>query len=363
MSQNPLTQPFEMEGLSLANRVVMAPMTRSFCPGGVPGQDVADYYRRRAEGGVGLIITEGTYTGHEASGDSTHVPRMYGDAAVAGWKRVVEGVHAAGGKIASQLWNIGLRNPARLNLDPNVKLIGPSGIAGDGTVLSEPMSDATIASVIEHYGIAAANAKAAGFDAVELHAGHGYLIDQFFWDVTNKREDAYGGDYLARTRFASEVIASVRKGVGAGFPISFRFSQWKIGNYGAKLAPTPQALERILEPLGLAGTDIFHCSTRRYWEPEFEGSDMNLAGWTRKLSGKPTITVGSVGLSTEFTDREGVGNHTSIERLEEMLARGDFDLVAVGRALLADPNWFRKIQANDLESLVPFHIDLQQKLY
>lgn len=213
------------------------------------------------------------------------------------------------------------------------------------------------------YGIAAANAKAAGFDAVELHAGHGYLIDQFFWEVTNKREDAYGGDYLARTRFASEVIASVRRGVGPGFPISFRFSQWKIGNYGAKLAPTPQALERFLGPLVLAGTDVFHCSTRRYWEPEFEGSDMNLAGWTRKVSGKPTITVGSVGLSTEFTDREGVGNHTSIERLEEMLARGDFDLVAVGRALLADPNWFRKIQNNDLANLVPFHIDLQQKLY
>lgn len=363
MTHNTLTQPFEIKSLSMANRIVMAPMTRSFCPGGVPGEDVAAYYKRRAEGGVGLIITEGTYTGHEASGDSTHVPRLHGDAAVAGWKRVVDGVHEAGGKIASQLWNIGLRNPARLNCDPNVKLIGPSGIAGDGTVLSEPMSDATIASVIEHYGLAAANAKAAGFDAVELHAGHGYLIDQFFWDVTNQRDDKYGGDYLARTRFACEVIAAVRRGAGPDMPISFRYSQWKIGNYGAKLAPTPQELEKFLEPLILAGTDIFHCSTRRYWEPEFEGSDMNLAGWTKKVSGKPTITVGSVGLSTEFTDRDSVSSHSSIDRLEEMLDRGDFDLVAVGRALLADPNWFQKILADDVANLVPFHVDLQQKLY
>lgn len=363
MITSPLTQPFSMNGLSLDNRVVMAPMTRSFCPGGVPGDDVAAYYRRRAQGDVGLIITEGTYTAHEAAGDSTHVPRIYGDAAIAGWKKVVDGVHEEGGKIACQLWHIGLRNPARLNLNPDVVLVGPSGIANDGSTISEPMSEETAASIIEHYGIAARNAKSAGFDAVELHAGHGYLIDQFFWEVTNQRTDQYGGDYLERTRFACDAIKAVKAAVGPDFPLSFRFSQWKIGAYGAKLAQTPQELERFLEKLVLAGVDIFHCSTRRYWEPEFEGSDMNLAGWTKKLTGKPTITVGSVGLSTEFTDRDGVSKHTSIDRLEEMLARGDFDMVAVGRALLADPNWFKKIIANDTENLVPFHVDLQQKLY
>lgn len=338
-------------------------MTRSFSPGGVPGEDVAAYYRRRAESGVGLIITEGTYTGHEASGDNTHVPHMAGEAPLKGWKRVVEGVHEAGGHIASQLWHIGLRPPARSNRNEKTVLIGPSGIAGDGTVASEPMSEETIASVISHYGSAAANAKSLGFDAVELHAGHGYLIDQFFWDRTNRREDRYGGDYVARTRFAVEVIQEVRRSVGPDFPLSFRYSQWKIPDYTAKLAPTPQELEKLLAPLTDAGVSIFHCSTRRYWEPEFEGSDMNLAGWTKKLTGKPTITVGSVGLSNEFTDREGVSQHTSIARLEEMLARGDFDLVAVGRALLADHNWLQKVLGNDTGNFVPFHVDLQKTLY
>jgi 2,4-dienoyl-CoA reductase-like NADH-dependent reductase (Old Yellow Enzyme family) len=363
LTKSPLAQPFQLGHLTLANRLVMAPMTRSFSPGGVPGEDVAAYYKRRAEGGVGLLLTEGTYTGHVASGDNTHVPHMAGEAQLAGWKRVVDGVHEAGGRIASQLWHIGLRPPARSNRNPDTVLIGPSGIGGDGAVVSEPMTQAAIDDVIEHYGKAAGNAKAVGFDAVELHAGHGYLIDQFFWDRTNKRDDKYGGDFVARTRFACEVIAEVKRNVGADFPLSFRYSQWKIPDYTARLAPTPADLGRFLEPLSRAGVDIFHCSTRRYWEPEFEGSDMNLAGWTKKLTGKPTITVGSVGLSNEFTDREGVSTHTSIERLEAMLVRGDFDLVAVGRALLADPNWLRKILEDDVGSLVPYHLDLQKTLY
>jgi 2,4-dienoyl-CoA reductase-like NADH-dependent reductase (Old Yellow Enzyme family) len=363
LTKSALAQPFSLGQLNLPNRIVMAPMTRSFSPGGVPGDDVAAYYRRRAEGGVGLLLTEGTYTGHPASGDNTHVPHMAGEAALAGWKKVVDGVHEVGGRMASQLWHIGLRPPARSNRNPDVVLIGPSGIGGDGAVAGEPMSEADIASVIEHYGTAAANAKSVGFDAVELHAGHGYLIDQFFWDRTNKRTDIYGGDAVARMRFGAECVAAVRRAVGPDFPISFRYSQWKIPDYTARLAPTPQELEKLLAPLVDAGVDIFHCSTRRYWEPEFEGSDMNLAGWTKRLTGKPTITVGSVGLSLEFTDREGIAQATSIERLEEMLGRGDFDLVAVGRALLADPNWLKKVLGQDDGTFVPFHVDLQKTLY
>ncbi len=362
LTKSVLVRPLKIGQLELRNRVVMAPMTRSFSPGHVPGEDVAEYYRRRAAGGVGLLITEGTYTGHEASGDCTHVPSLSGEAALAGWRRVVEGVHAAGGRIASQLWHIGLRAPSRANRDASVVLVGPSGLGPDGNPVREAMSEEMIESAIAHYGRAAANAKAVGFDAVELHAGHGYLIDQFFWERTNKRTDRYGGDFVARTRFAREVIAEVRRAVGPGFPISFRYSQWKIPEYTVKLVQTPQELERFLEPLARAGVDIFHCSMRRYWEPEFAGSDMNLAGWTKKLTGKLTMAVGSVGLSKEFTEREGVAQPSSIERLEEMMARGDFDLVAVGRALLADPNWLTKVLSGDLEAVIPFHVDLQKTL-
>lgn len=354
-----LLRPYSLKTLSIANRVVMAPMTRMFSPDHVPGEDVAAYYRRRAEGGVGLILTEGTYLTHDSSGDNSRVPRVGGEAALKGWKRVVDEVHGVGGKIGLQLWHIGLRPPSRMHRDPNVRLLGPSGVIGDGTVLGEPMTTGEIEAVIASYGESAANAKALGFDAIEIHGGHGYLIDQFFWPATNQREDVWGTD---KTRFAAEVIASCRAAVGPDFPISFRYSQWKIHQYAYKLAPSPQELEVFLAPLVDAGADIFHCSTRRFWEPEFEGSDLNLAGWTKKVTGKTVITVGSVGLDLAFTDREGVAEPKGIERLEEMMARGDFDLVAVGRALLADPQWLQKILAGRVSELVPFSYDLEKTL-
>jgi 2,4-dienoyl-CoA reductase-like NADH-dependent reductase (Old Yellow Enzyme family) len=214
-----------------------------------------------------------------------------------------------------------------------------------------------IHGLVQAYAQAAADAKRIGFDAVEIHGAHGYLIDQFFWDVTNKRTDEYGGDLIGRTRFAVEVIEAVRAAVGPDFPIIFRYSQWKPVNYGAKLAANPEELEGFLGQLSAAGVDIFHASTRRFWEPEFEGSDLNLAGWTRKLTGKPAITVGSVGLDSEFTSlfMEGKGGQpASIDNLIERMEGGEFDLVAVGRALLADPAWAAKIRGDRTDELQPF---------
>ena len=111
MTRSPqaLFAPFSFKGLTLPNRIVMAPMTRSFSPGGVPGEDVAAYYRRRAEGGVGLIVTEGTYPPHPAAGFDPKVPHLYGQAALNGWRNVVDQVHAVGGHIFSQLWHVGLQ--------------------------------------------------------------------------------------------------------------------------------------------------------------------------------------------------------------------------------------------------------------
>lgn len=137
-------------------------------------------------------------------------------------------------------------------------------------------------------------------DGVELHGAHGYLLDQFLWAGTNRRTDAYGGDPVARTKFAAEIVAAVRETVSPDFPVIFRYSQWKQEAYDARLAQTPEELDAILTPLAAAGVDAFHASTRRYWLPEFEGSDLNLAGWTKKLTGRPTITVGSVGLDGDF---------------------------------------------------------------
>ena len=353
-----LFAPFRLGNLELPTRVVMAPMTRSFSPGGVPNAQVIEYYRRRAAAGVGLIVTEGTTVGHKAANGYPNVPRFYGEEALAGWKQVVDAVHAEGGKIVPQLWHVG--NVRKLGTEPDASVpgYGPMEKVKDGQVVVHGMTQADIDEVIAAFAQAARDAKAIGMDGVEIHGAHGYLIDQFFWEGNNQRTDGYGGDLAARSRFAIELIQAVRAAVGPDFPIILRYSQWKQQDYTARLVQTPEQLEAFLKPLSDAGVDIFHCSTRRFWEPEFEGSDLNLAGWTRKLTGKPTITVGSVGLDGEFlqfmvkTDK--VAEPASLENLLERLNKQEFDLVAVGRALLVDPDWALKVREGREQDILPF---------
>ncbi|MFF8292412.1 NADH:flavin oxidoreductase [Streptomyces sp. NPDC016309] len=354
-----LSRPVTLNGLTVPNRIVMAPMTRQFSPGGVPGEDVRSYYARRAAAGVGLIVTEGTYVGHESAGQSDRVPRFHGEEQLAGWAAVAEAVHAAGGTIVPQLWHIGM---VRRQDDPpfaGAPAVGPSGIRLDGTEgAGRAMTRGDLDDVIGAFAEAAAAAERIGFDGVELHGAHGYLLDQFLWAGTNRRTDAYGGDPVARTKFAAEIVAAVREAVSPGFPVLFRYSQWKQDAYDARLAETPEELEAILTPLAAAGVDAFHASTRRYWVPEFEGSDLNLAGWTKKLTGRPAITVGSVGLDGDFI-RAFMGEGAplqGIDNLLDRLERDEFDLVAVGRALLQDPQWAAKVLANRLDELKPYDV-------
>ncbi|KRW62500.1 NADH:flavin oxidoreductase [Pseudomonas sp. TTU2014-080ASC] len=366
MTASALFQPFTLGNLTLPTRVVMAPMTRSFSPGGVPNSKVIEYYRRRAAGGVGLIITEGTTVGHKASNGYPHVPRFYGEDALAGWQKVVEAVHAEGGKIVPQLWHVGSVRRIGTEPDASVPGYGPSEKVKDGNVIVHGMTKEDIQEVIAAFAQAAKDAKRIGMDGVELHGAHGYLIDQFFWEGSNKRTDEYGGDLAGRSRFAIELIKAVREAVGPDFPIILRWSQWKQQDYTARLVQTPEALEAFLKPLSDAGVDVFHCSTRRFWEPEFEGSDLNLAGWTRKLTGKPVITVGSVGLDEEFmqfmVNTDKVAQPASLEKLLERLNKQEFDLVAVGRALLVDPDWAVKVRDGREEDILPFSRDALTKL-
>ncbi|KRP61959.1 NADH:flavin oxidoreductase [Pseudomonas trivialis] len=353
-----LFKPFQLGTLQLSTRVVMAPMTRSFSPGGVPNAKVIEYYRRRAAAGVGLIITEGTVVGHPASNGYPNVPHFYDEAALAGWKQVVDAVHAEGGKIVPQLWHVGSVRRLGTEPDASVPAYGPMEKLKDGTVVVHGMTVEDIKDVIDAFAQAARDAQRIGMDGVEIHGAHGYLIDQFFWEGSNQRTDEYGGSLAKRSRFAIELVQATRAAVGPDFPIIFRFSQWKQQDYTARLVQTPEALEEFLKPLSDAGVDIFHCSTRRFWEPEFEGSDLNLAGWTRQLTGKPTITVGSVGLDGEFlqfmVNTDKVAQPASLEKLLERLNNDEFDLVAVGRALLVDPEWAVKVREGREGDILPF---------
>jgi len=353
-SAAPLFREFRLKSLALPNRIVMAPMTRSKSPGQVPGPDVAAYYARRAQS-VGLILTEGTSPEHRSASNDANVPAFFGEAALAGWASVLKAVKAVGGRIMPQLWHQGIVRHPGTGPYPDAPSMSPSGLARPGKSVAEPMTQRDIDDVVTGFARSAGYAKALGFDGVEIHGAHGYIIDQFFWEGTNCREDAYGGSLEKRTRFAADVVGAVRNAVGPDFPILLRFSQWKQQDFAAKLAQTPQELERFLAPLSAAGVDVFHCSTRRFWEPEFPdtGSDLNLAGWTKKLSGKPTITVGSVGLNEDFITayRQKGAQPAGIDRLLEMLERGDFDLVAVGRALIANPEWAVKVHEGNFDEL------------
>ncbi|MFE2263419.1 NADH:flavin oxidoreductase [Streptomyces griseosporeus] len=352
-----LSRPVTLNGLTVPNRIVMAPMTRMFSPGGVPGEDVRSYYARRAAAGVGLIVTEGTYVGHDSAGESSRVPRFHGEEQLAGWAKVADAVHAAGGTIVPQLWHIGTVRKEGRPPFADAPVVGPSGIRPDGTEgAGKAMTQKDIDAVIGAFAQAAADAERIGFDGVELHGAHGYLIDQFLWAGTNRRTDAYGGDPVARTKFAAEIVAAVREAVSPEFPVIFRYSQWKQDAYDARLAETPEELEAILAPLAAAGVDAFHASTRRYWLPEFDGTDLNLAGWTKKLTGKPAITVGSVGLNGDFIKAfQGQGAEVGdLDNLLDRLEREEFDLVAVGRALLQDPQWAEKVLSGRFDELQPY---------
>lgn len=353
-----LFTPLTLKSAVLRNRIVMAPMTRSHSPRGVPPPEVAAYYARRAAAGVGLIVSEGTLIERPASGNDPNVPHFWGEESLKGWKRVIDEVHAAGGLMAPQLWHVGsIRRPTD-DYQPPGPPETPSGLAGPGQPpVGKPLTEEEIADIISAYGRAAGHARRLGFDAVELHGAHGYLIDQFFWDGTNRREDAFGGATLpARTRFAVEVLKAVRRAAGPDFPVIIRLSQWKQQDFAVKLAPTPKAMEEWLQPMAEAGADVFHCSQRRFWEPEFEGSDLNFAGWAKKLTGKLTITVGSVGLSGDFRSAFAgeVSHPASLDELVRRMDRGDFDLVAVGRALLADPQWALKVRDGRQAELTDF---------
>jgi 2,4-dienoyl-CoA reductase-like NADH-dependent reductase (Old Yellow Enzyme family) len=355
-----LFAPFTSPKLTLKNRIVMAPMTRNMAPDGVPRAANAAYYARRAEGQVGLILSEGTVVDRPASRNLPHIPFFHGEAALAGWQQVIDAVHAAGGKMGPQLWHTG-----GTSADPAYErpaLDTPSGLNQPGEVVGEPMTEEAIADTVAAFAKSALAARDLGFDTLELHGAHGYLIDQFFWPETNLRTDKWGGATIGeRSRFAAEVVAAVRAAVGPDFPILLRLSQWKQQDYTARLANTPAEMEQWLAPLAAAGVDIFHCSQRRFWEPEFPEIDgekgLNFAGWAKKITGLPTISVGSVGLSSDFFS--AFGGQTSatagLEPLVERMERGEFDLIAVGRVLLSDAQWAAKVQQGRLGELEDFN--------
>lgn len=260
-----LFTPLTFGDLTLKNRIVMAPLTRNRAK---PEDDTpfdihAEYYGQRA--GAGLLITEGTQISPEGKGYAW-TPGIYSAAQVAGWKKVTEAVHAKGGKIAAQIWHVG--RISHTSLQPgDAAPVAPSALGAasktfDGkgfveTSVPRALTLDEIPRVIEDFRHAARNALAAGFDAVEIHAANGYLIDQFLRDTSNHRTDAYGGSIENRVRFLTEVVTAVAEIMGPG-RTGVRLSPFSNANNVGLDSDTVATFSAAIDVLNAAGIAFLH---------------------------------------------------------------------------------------------------------
>lgn len=345
MSVEALFRPLAAKSLRTTNRIAMASMARWATPEGDPAP-LADFYRRRIEGGAGLILTEGTNPNRPAAGNDPNSLKLHGSA-IDSWPAVIEAVHGAGGAIVPQLWHCGATSKPGSRWTPPAPFESPSGRQAPGMERGVVMDETAIQETIAAFAEAAGTVKALGFDGVEVHAGHGYLLDQFQWAATNDRTDRWGGETLAeRSRFPIEVVKAVRAAVGPDFALLLRISQWKSADLSARLVTTPAELEALLTPYIDAGVDIVSASQLRWDEAEFEGSPLSLAGWAKKLLGVPTIVAGAVGMSGDFIQTFGgkPGEPEPLDAIAARLESEEYDLVSVGRAMLADADWAKKVR-------------------
>ncbi|MCA9294213.1 MAG: hypothetical protein KDA20_10405 [Phycisphaerales bacterium] len=349
-----LFDPITLGSLRLRNRIGMAPMTRRMTPGTVPGQVQARYYARRA--GVGLIITEGTHIDDGHSVDKPDTPALFDASHIAGWKLVTDAVHAAGGALACQLWHTG-----RHARDP----IAPSPIASarEGARTPREMTRADMDDVAQSFAHAATCAQHAGFDAIELHGAHGYLLESFLSPATNHRTDDYGGTLANRMRFPLEVVRTVRTAVGPSYPIIYRFSQWKIEDFGAHTFDAPEELGTFVTALRDAGVDILHVSTRNATEPAYPNvhATRTLAGWSKQLSNLPTIAVGRVSVSASMGDA-GEVQTTDPAPAAALVRDNEADLIAIGRSLIANPDWCDLVRAGKWRELKAYDKGMLEQL-
>jgi N-ethylmaleimide reductase len=320
-----LFSPVDFGSLHLANRLVMAPLTRVRAgEDGVPTALIAEYYEQRAS--LGLIVTEGTFTSEEAKGFPGQ-PGIVTDEQQAGWARVADAVHAAGGLIAMQVMHAGRVTHTEISGAP--RSVAPSAIAIEGETrtpngktahqVPEAIAAAELPAIVEEFVTASRRALAAGIDAVELHAANGYLLHEFLAPSSNTRTDAYGGSPENRIRFVVEVVTAVVEAVGAdrvGLRISpERNIQGVIEDDAADVAVTYGLLADALAPLGLAFLDYMH--------PEPAGA---LAQDIRARVGAPFI------INTGFA--EATTRDDALAIAEADLA----DAVSIGRAAIANPD-------------------------
>jgi 2,4-dienoyl-CoA reductase-like NADH-dependent reductase (Old Yellow Enzyme family) len=327
----------EFCSVKLANRFALAPMTRTSADAdGKPNALMADHYERYAKGGFGLLITEGTYTDDRASQGYGNQPGIINDAQIEGWRVVVERVHAAGSKIFTQLMHAGAQFQANRFTD---QPLGPSEVAPKGAPLGfygdqrlwqipGAMNDTDIQTAIDGFARSATNAKAAGFDGIEIHGANGYLLNQFLSTHFNKREDGYGGSLEKRLRLVVEVVRAVRKAVGEHYPVGIRLSQGTVTDPDYQLPEGAAGFRQIVEAVRDAGADFVHTTDGDVNRPHFTDGDQSLAGVATDVPGIGLILNGGI-------------DETSCQEIANQFPDA---LLAVGKKALANPDFVQRLK-------------------
>ena len=333
-TQHPALQSARIGRFELTNRLTVAPMSRvSARADGTPTDEMAEYYAQFARGGFGLVISEGTYTDTAHSQGYLNQPGLATDAHVAGWRLVTDAVHATGTPMFAQLMHAGAIVQGN---SYSTEAIAPSATAPIGQMLEEyggqgswpvprEITSAEIDFVVAGFVEAAARARAAGFDGVEIHAANGYLLDQFLTVYTNSRTDEYGGTVGNRIRLTARIVEEIRKQVGGDFVVGVRLSQTKVNDLKYRWPGGAEDAEVIFSAIADAGADYLHIASegRNFIDTARFADGRTITAVARAVTGLPVIANG--------------GMH-DLRQASDVLDDGHADLLSIGRGALANPD-------------------------
>lgn len=332
-----LMQENRFADLDMPNRFALAPMTRTSAEAnGNPNLLMADHYEAYAKGGFGLIVTEGTYTDDKASQGYANQPGIINASQVAGWKTIVDRVHAAGSRMFVQLMHAGAQFQANRFTDQPLAPSAvapkgePLGLYGDQTawLVPEAMTEADIQDVIDGFAQSAANAQAAGFDGIELHGANGYLLNQFLSTHFNRREDSYGGTLDNRMRLILNVVRAVRAAVGDAFPVGIRLSQVTVTDPDYQLPEGQAGFRHLVEAVRDAGADFVHTTDGDVRRAPFTDGAQSLADVVASVEGVDLIVNGSI-------------DETNVLDLASTYPGA---LLALGKKALANPDFVQRLK-------------------
>ncbi|CAM3652835.1 FAD-dependent oxidoreductase [Erysipelothrix urinaevulpis] len=340
MSFNNVLSPLSVKAMTLRNRIVMPPIGTNFANiDGSMNKDHLAYYEQRAQGGTGLIILENVCIDYPMGTNGTTQLRMDNDQYLPGLYKFTERMHFYGACCSVQINHAGA-SASPLRLDGLQQVSASNLPSKKNGAIPRPLTQVEIKSIIEKYAEGAHRAQRAGFDAVEIHAGHSYLISQFLSPITNNRKDEYGGSIENRARFAKEVVEAIRKAVGNNFPIMLRFSADEFLENGNTLEETLDLLEYFVEEI-----DILDVSCALNDSLFYQIDVMHLEdGWRSYLSKAVKerfphkLTIVSGNIRTPFV-------------AEKIIKNNESDLIAMGRGLIAEPNWVKKVESGRIEEL------------